>query len=1526
MATQKHRLRPIRFIMRLMKKLMWFIVFLAIFSLALGILVQFKFFRTWALGELLAIANMNLEAKVELSDLKFSGFSGINLYGLKLITVGDTLVEAEKVSAQIFLHPFMNNKLRVRSLKLYKPKIKLLRSAVDSTWNFTHIAKPKPKTETEGKPKKAAPEWIINIRGLKIYDGEMSYIDSTVNYVKRNVFDFKHMMFRNINLAMNANLELSDKSFVADIYKLGCNELNSGFDLEHLSLNMNLDTNGIVCDNIFIDAMGQDIELDASLKKFNPFNKDPDQINNSIMKADLVGKNIKMPVIKLFGPFDFAINGAFDIDLLAEGTLKELDLSKLIITENNTKINLTAKLKHLRDKERLSYSVNLDGTQTTKDDIARILSDVDLTKIPDFGQARLNDFYAYGRTDSVFADMNISSSIGKIIGKVGLGFFASRPYFAEINIEEADLGKTLPNDTHGKINGKIDLKGRGFDINSMASKLEVNLQNSKYNQFDIASMKLKLNILKGLVSIDSLDIQLINKLKDSVLIETGFYNEFSDISFNGTIDIMDENPEYKLFLKYNALNLSSLLSAQSMPQYLSGEIILNGSGFNPDSIELNMTSKFNDFLIYDRYLMPFEVNATVTKNDNNSRLINVYSPFFSMNMKGKYTTNGLKKSSEAFAGAIKHFIVSRSDVIVPEIYSDSTEKSIVNPQPSLDLPEENIVLNLRIFNDMPFDIFLDNMTFKTNSSVNLIYKTNNDGIELDLRSLQLMSLSVESDDLNFTTDPVELRAYVVANNTDSTMQMKEIDLSLKGKGTSSVNNSANITEPFLEIDYTGKNFELSSSSKINDIIEYKTEGNIYFDDEKLSLTLDTLNINYLKEYLWKVSKPISADFSPSGLIINSFAMYRDSAEKIYVTGKYDSYNKIVHDLEVKLKNIRIEDFLKPEIRSNEEQKTNLWGEIDSLVATIDGSLDNPTAKLKLSANSLKFNNFKVGFLSADLTDTNSTLSGIVQVRRLEDEDSPKIADIKINSFPADISISPDSSRFSSKKGIDASINLLDFSLQAVSPFIPNVSDLNGFASAEVKLKGSGIDDIQYNGRIDLSRVSFISSNNNLKYLASGGVNLENNLIEIDNVQLKNSSEDKASGTAEVNGRIDLDGFEPEFIDISVDASNLLVLSDASRTAMPMLYGNLTVSTGSRPLRFYGTMDRPNLQGDINVLSGDLKMPQSESNQTVKTRFEYEIMQDTIRYRYWTYQDSTGGDNSISNDELKKIQASFADLMNFDMKIKILNPVDIMIGLGSFGKVQAKIATPDPDTPIFYIKKRNASEATLRGELALKDGSKVYYFKSFQTTGRIFFPTGSMNNPSLDLEATHSGMMNDGENQKRYNVYLNITGTKENPKLQVSYSINGQEATGDKNEIQKQALSLLLTGQINQSGGSGLNNPNLVSEIGTSGISSFASKSLTDLLLGTGVIQSADVDFRGDDLDEATVKLSGQLFGVINWTIGGAVADLANNNEISINIPITEMDKVNWLFEFTKLTTLENQTQTDRDAKDWEIKVKLSGSW
>jgi hypothetical protein len=265
-----------------------------------------------------------------------------------------------------------------------------------------------------------------------------------------------------------------------------------------------------------------------------------------------------------------------------------------------------------------------------------------------------------------------------------------------------------------------------------------------------------------------------------------------------------------------------------------------------------------------------------------------------------------------------------------------------------------------------------------------------------------------------------------------------------------------------------------------------------------------------------------------------------------------------------------------------------------------------------------------------------------------------------------------------------------------------------------------------------------------------------------------------------------------------------------------------------------------------------------------------------------------------------------------------------------------LAQETPEQPLRYIKTPDRpDEHRLFGDLILREGSTYKFYRVFTASGKLSFNTGAMSNPRLNLNALLRGQRTIPERSgtSEYFVNLGISGTRKAPTLKMNYFLDNVPGVGDSNKIQNDAIMLLLFGRTQDEFaiGSGLGG------VTQNTSSSLASRLLTDLLQGTGVVRSADISFGGGrtglplDLSQARVQFTGEIsnLGVL-WQVANDFGTNTPNTSFSIDIPFRNfLDQElfrNIVLQISRSSVVSNSSVFLRQQREWEVKLGSRNSW
>ena len=686
---------------------------------------------------------------------------------------------------------------------------------------------------------------------------------------------------------------------------------------------------------------------------------------------------------------------------------------------------------------------------------------------------------------------------------------------------------------------------------------------------------------------------------------------------------------------------------------------------------------------------------------------------------------------------------------------------------------------------------------------------------------------------------------------------------------------------------------------------------------------------------WQIRRELLGNVSADGIRFRQCELFRTNAENIVMNGQIS--NRSFSGFGIKITNFSLPDlmsfpFMTPSVK---ELLKTLEGRVDTVHLQANGSFDNPEMKLRGNIKALSYNKVFIGDQIVDAISKDAVITGSTSIVNSTIVGKPTTLFANIHSLPLNIALKDIENRWSKTKPIDITATAKELSLAVIAPFIPGVTKVNGLADAEISVKGIVGKEINYGGTARFYKASFLTLSSNLMYRAAGKMTLRNNTVTIDTVLVANDANDYPKGRALVTGSVLVDGFDIQYLDMTIRSQELMVLSAASEATMPTMYGKFVIGSGKNPIHLRGSLDKPQLTGDVVVRDADITMPPDKKFQKRISIFRYE--RDTVvgKHKYSittapeTVQQTTESKTVTAQvkKESQRINAGLVDKMKYDLNVSIVpNKFKLTMILGNFEKLIAYVNPRDKTIPLQF-RREPFGAFQMFGELIVQDKSTYEFVKLLSAGGSLNFETGQLDNPRMNLTAVLNQKRTFNNAQQPYSVKVKIEGTKKQPIVTFTYQIDGIEGTGTKEEITENALMLLVFARTKQElfGAQSGQGGSLVGDLSGSA-SSLITSQLGTLLQGT-FISEANINFNGTvgDISNANVSLAGQLIGDVQWRVGGNIGDLASNNTFSIDIPLSAFFDKEFLDNLVlQLTTsaVNNNTSANalRQQKLWEVKI------
>ena len=1486
-------------------------------------------FRQFVVSKITNIANNFLEAEIQISDIRFNRINGFSIENLKIITANDTLANVEKTIIDInFEKLFFQNQFAINSLELKNPKIKLLRSEIDSIWNFNRIVKPseKPKDTTVKEPS----QFSIAVRSLKIENGSFTYWDSTVDWKSSGKIHFSQMAWENLNVNLqNTLIDVGNSIYSTKISSVAAKEIHSEMDIKKLKTNAKLSKNGIEALNSQIEFENTVMNFDAEMRNFNVFGeREEREISKAIMSIDMNLKNFNPEFIDNFAFIPVEIGFVKNMTVQAKGTLEEMLVPKITVNIANSYIEVeNARTTNLLNPEKLTYEATLNSTFIRRSDFPNILKNIDLTAVPNFFHMQISNSKFFGTLDSVGGNFNLRTGIGTVNGNAGIVFSAEpMRYFADLKTTNLNIANLANNqDLQSKINANVKINGEDFEPQKMKATVDLEINNSQIRDFFISNSKVFLDYSdENILKIDEFFINFIhNKNTDFDDFLNNLFPQNSKITVAGEVNLSDfDSPKINLNADFENINFSAIFDDEILPTEISTTVKINSEGIDIDKMKANISLDFSGINFANKSMIPFKIDAEINTNveEKSPKMItvtadNIFGKVMELRLRGDFSlevfTDGIAKKFEQ----ITNYISNRIDGMVGNFVKQEelTQREIEN---LLHFPNSKFDLFLEARTLYFLDFFIDSLQSNSaNIYARIKYNSNENSSHLNVERLRINSLDLNYKGIEILVDRLRLISDFSVKIIDSIPKISDMQIDLSVRNMLRIS-GINIDSLRLLANFENGEYCFNFQAIYDSLFVTKLEGYFKTDENDIHISFDSLVVIYENEK-WFNNRQIQIGFDRHGLTFNRFEIARANKERISISGGLQ--DEKIDNIKLFITNFEFNDLNNLIFSRLGIDNIPIFSQLDSLNIWATGTLQNPKISSHISMKNVRFERQFIGHFRGEFTYENEQITGR---SRIYDRLDTNLFFMRINSLPIYLGTDSTKTLFFDDRPLDISMRLRTLPAQLFSPFVPEVDNFSGNLTGRITVGGFLPDSYKFDGNVALENVGFRIVPTNMEYTAFGNVDISEKLIEIKEMKVRNRSTDLRNGEATVTGKIAMENFELKHIDINLASRQFKILSDRTALSMPWFYGRMVIATEERPLRFHGTLTEPNLDGTVTILSADMKMPNVLAEEIIRReqKFNY-IHKDTLRITITSIIDSAKLDSLTQLKEARRNEVDFIDLLNINLSIRI-RQFSIALDLGRMGKVFARIGTVVPRTPIQYVKNRNEEEAKIfGGELAILDGSTVQIYRTMSARGTISFPSARISRPELNLVAV--SRIKDQNTNTNYTVEVKVTGTPEQPKINFSYSIEGILVTGDSIRITNEAIMLLMTGTL----GGGSSGGNLLNESGNWIASQFASQTLTELLLHTGYIQSANLKFEGDGFNNADISISGSLAGVATWTIGGRIQDISSNYNISIDFPITINNYVlnNILLQISKATDIYN-SNFDRNAKDWEVRLRFGGHW
>ena len=653
--------------------------------------------------------NNKYDTNIDVERVSISFFGNINLNDALIKDHhNDTLIYFKELKTSVQNVSKINqNKFDLSGVEFENLVFNLKRYREEDEDNLMHfIRKFESEKETSAEPVN------VSLSYFSAIESQFSYVDENINsptivYLKKMTMNLE-------------KIKINENGVFIDIQQIA-GQAGNGLDIKELAGNFSYTDSALKLDQLQLQTAYSNI--DADLGFFYENNDMSDFEDQVELKAKFRPSSINTTDLKKY--YD-EFGSEIDLFLLGEltGTLnnmkwKQTEISGLANTAIQTK---DMQLKNLIASDRgFVISGDFEQLSTSYPDLVHLLPGLLKQQLPPFlerlGQVNFkgNNLISDRKID---IKSKVTTDLGNLILNANFLNYTDQnqvSYNGNINIKNFKIGQLFNQKNLGLTKAIIDIKGTGFNTNSLNTAISGEINKINFNDYDYSNITLNGNLKHPVFdgSITSEDENL-------------------DLKFNGLVDVSKSLNQYKFKTSVSYADLHALnWVKRDTLSIFKGNINVDLKGTTLNNIVGNMALKN---ISYENQVenYAFDQLTINSKFEGEKRKINI-------------------QSDDVISGYLEG--VFRIEEL-PEVFQQSIENLYFNKKPYKDKNFRYVDFNISIKNKI-VDVIFPEVKIKPNTFISgsivkddNIFKLRFNSPEIDIVKNKIQNIDLQIDNTN----------------------------------------------------------------------------------------------------------------------------------------------------------------------------------------------------------------------------------------------------------------------------------------------------------------------------------------------------------------------------------------------------------------------------------------------------------------------------------------------------------------------------------------------------------------------------------------------------------------------------------------------------------------------------------------------------------------------------------------------------------------------------------------------------------
>lgn len=1479
-------------------------------------LAQTTFFNRWLAAIIPVVLRDQLNAEVHIQNVQLNIFRGVQLDSVVVVAEADTVASIPRINLRYTPEALIFRTIAITTLRLEEPQIKLVRRR-DSSWNIEHLLKQ--STSSPSEP----PSLLLYIRSFELVNARVAISDELTTPDTSGRFNPLHADIDSVQLRGTILAHFRQRHYTFAVDAFSCYDRRSQWTLVRLRGAIEADSDAVHIPLVTVALPASNIALRNAWVHW----RDSTFSYRGQIRLDQLSPMDARHLL----PEDIRLGCPMSLAADVEGTSQTVHIRTAKLEAGSTQLHGELTLHHLSGTEQLTWEALLYRSQLRWDDLRSLLAWLELPSVTALNSCSIDQLSARGTADTIQSKFRIQLPAGKAELAVSLGLNSPTSYYITGRLQNFDLSQVAGELPRTALMGTLSLEGRGTTPETIEARFNAQLDSSTVASVPLATTTIHAQIVNGILVLDTLTVTFpawnggdVPRCSASGQIAIA---PLGDI--NGTV-VCDHLP------------LDRLAQRHTLPQLFSAHINLRSTGHSLDSLRAEVHAQIDELVFQDRALFPFRLDAKFDFDGAGRRLLTLQTPHLQALVHGHYTLRGLVHTLR------EHLTLS--DTLIAQLIAiarGSQTRMLTIPASTInDTLDAAIALHIRSLAFLspllaPLALELSG-TLTGSIAANGTRST----IVLDTVAIERLIIST-GEGFYLASMPLRGRLFLSYHTRDSTAQLEVARMSVAVDSVLRVG-SLRIVRPAIEWQWDGNLLHIRTDTMwIENTLPAFIDATIASEGgTAYRLRIHGLRAGFSDNFSWRTAQPIELMLADGRYTIETTILHHEQGTAtLTASGSVDRNG--LDNVRLTLRGFDLSHLTAIPTLQNLELIQQLAGFADSVMLAVEGSWEQPRFSIYGTMHSIAYHDVIIGDYDLTFSYNGTNLWGTTTISSpLLDGERQTVLDVRIEMIPLLFSLTPFDISFRERSPLKIFAYANQIPLAVIEPFFPAITQIHGTATAELTIGGTLPDRIGFSGAARYDNCEFLAPATNIRYRSRGRLTLDNNILHLDTIELYNDPADLLSGEALIRGAVHFRGFQPDTLDIHISVPGdrgFLVMSNATAAVNNTMYGRLVISTEEnnrlRQLHLVGTVAQPRLTGFLRVEEADITFPPTTAVTVQTSSFTYRrtgegyFITDAVVMPF--PEDTAIGDlpprTGTATSPLRlSITPGFTDRLIMSVDVTIRRQMRIKMDFSSVEQLVAFVEQENRSEYLRFIREGNR-RTELRGTLIVDPSSTYKFYSTFAAGGRLRFTTGAIDNPEVDLRAVYDGerLIGADNRRERYRVILFISGTKRQPHVRMTYEINGEEAPGmhgDSVRIMTNALLLVLFGRTQEEltgGSSGNVATSALDQSVNAARSAAVSAFLTNALQG-GVIKNVNIDFGSSDvtgLSQARIMLTGQLFGA-NVTVGGSVADLAQNSQITLDLSVGNALGIEWLRNLiAQFQAIANPGQSlSRQQKQWEFRV------